>query len=403
MKALKYESIMKKYQLVKGSLDERRRRLWAAAEAAALGYGGIAAVSRATQLDPATIAAGIRETHNDARQLLALQRQRKPGAGRKRAELKDPGLSRALGKHVEAHTRGDPGSALRWTSKSTANLADALTRQGHRVSPNTVARLLKQENYSLQGNRKRHEGAQHPDRNAQFEYINTMVEAFQQRGSPVISVDAKKKELVGNYLNAGKEWRPKGCPDEVNAYDFIGPAGKARPYGIYDTTHNEGWVSVGIDHETAQFAVESISRWWWQMGQWRYPQARQILIMADGGGSNSVRGRLWKKSLQDWADRTGLSVTVCHFPPGTSKWNKIEHRMFSQITKNWRGKPLVSHEVIIELIASTKTKTGLRICAELDRGAYKKGIRVSDREMAALSIERADFHGEWNYLICPRS
>jgi hypothetical protein len=403
MKALKHESIMKKYQLVRGSLDERRRRLWAAAEALELGYGGIAAVARATGLAPATISAGIRELRSDAGQAAPIARQRKPGAGRTRAEVKDPGLTGALGKHVEAHTRGDPESALRWTSKSTANLAETLTRQGHRVSPNTVARLLKQENYSLQGNRKRHEGAQHPDRDAQFEYINTMVETFQQRGSPVISVDAKKKELVGNYLNAGKEWRPKGRPEEVSAYDFIGPAGKACPYGIYDTTHNEGWVSVGTDHETAQFAVESISRWWWQMGQWRHPQAGQILIMADGGGSNSARGRLWKKTLQDWADRTGLSVTVCHFPPGTSKWNKIEHRMFSQITKNWRGKPLVSHEVIIDLIASTKTKTGLRIRAELDTAAYEKGIRVSDEEMASLSIERADFHGEWNYLIRPRS
>lgn len=330
-------------------------------------------------------------------------KQRRAGGGSKSREEKEPGLLSALREEVEAHTRGDPMRALRWTSKSTAKLAEGLKKRGHRVCANTVGRLLKQEGYSLQGNRKRDEGKQHPDRNAQFEYIASMVKQFQSRGCPVISVDAKKKELVGNYLNRGREWKPKGEPDEVSACDFIGEGGKAVPYGIYDTTLNEGWVSVGSDSETAQFAVNSIGRWWSQLGEWRYPEARQILIMADCGGSNSARGRLWKKCLQQWADQTGLGVTVCHFPPGTSKWNKIEHRMFCQITKNWRGTPLISHEVIIQLIASSSTKTGLRIQAELDPAIYQKGLRVSDSEMAALSIIPSEFHGDWNYHFNPRT
>jgi hypothetical protein len=292
---------------------------------------------------------------------------------------------------------------LRWTCKSTQKLADELSKGKRSISAKSVARLLKKNNYSLQSNRKRFEGKQHADRNGQFEYIANTVEAFQSRKCPVISVDAKKKELVGNYKNAGKEWTPKGDPLEVEAYDFIDKEkGKVTPYGIYDTSHNVGWVNVGIDHDTAEFAVNSISLWWEKMGEWTYPEAKEILILADGGGSNGSRSRLWKKSLQEWSDREGLKIMVCHFPPGTSKWNKIEHRMFCHITRNWRGKPLLSHEVVINLISSTSTKKGLKITACLDTRLYPTGIKVSDEEMAGLSIKRADFHGEWNYVISPR-
>lgn len=304
---------------------------------------------------------------------------------------------------MEPYTSGLPTKPLKWTSKSLNDLADELSKKGYKISPNTVGSLLKDAGYSLQANRKRFEGNQHPDRNEQFEYIANITEAFQSRGCPVISVDTKKKELVGNYKNQGTEWTPKGSATEVKAYDFIDQdLGKAIPYDVYDTTFNKGYVSVGLDHDTARFAVNSIERWWSEMGEWHYPESREILILADGGGGNGSRSRLWKKCLQEWADREDLIVTVCHFPPGTSKWNKIEHRMFSFISKNWRGKPLVSHEVIIQLISSTTTKQGLEIKAELDTNPYPTGVKVSDEEMENLKIERSDFHGEWNYSISPR-
>jgi len=403
MKALPYEAIRNRYSRLKHCLTEQSRRLWAASEAMELGYGGISAVARATGLMPVTIQKGIAELSQAVATPSPPGRQRSPGGGRKPLTSKDPSLAGALEKLMEPYTSGDPMRPLRWTCKSTAVLARELTAQGSPVSGDTVGRLLKAQDYSLQGNRKRFEGKQHADRNGQFEHIAANVEAFQSRGCPVISVDTKKKELVGNYRNGGKEWAPLGEATEVEAYDFIDKdLGKAIPYGIYDPSYNLGWVSVGTDHDTAQFAVRSIGRWWEEMGEWLYPEAKEILIMCDGGGSNATRSRLWKKSLQDWADQEGMSIMVCHFPPGTSKWNKIEHRMFCHITRNWRGKPLVSHEVIIKLIGGTTTEKGLRIQAHLDEGLYPLGIKVSDEEMAQLSLERADFHGEWNYLIRPR-
>jgi len=331
------------------------------------------------------------------------EKQRKAGAGRKKLTEKHPELTEALDKLLEPYTSGDPMRPLRWTCKSTENLAKELRNQGFEISADTVGRLLKEQDYSLQSNRKRFEGSQHPDRNAQFEYINESVMAFEKRGCPIISVDTKKKELVGNYKNEGKEWTPKGRYTEVEAYDFINEElGKAIPYGIFDTTHNLGWVNVGTDHDTAEFAVKSIRRWWEEIGESLYPKSKEILILADGGGSNGWRNRLWKKSLQDWADQEDLTLMICHFPPGTSKWNKIEHRMFSHITRNWRGKPLISHEVIINLISSTTTNKGLKIKAELDQGCYPLGKKVSDAEMESIAIQRADFHGEWNYSISSR-
>jgi transposase len=330
-------------------------------------------------------------------------RLRKKGGGRKRLTETDPGLTPALEQLVEPTSRGDPMSPLRWTCKSTVNLAEALTRQGHAIGPWTVGNLLKEAGYSLQSNRKTKEGGSHPDRNAQFEYINTTVQQFQQRGQPVISVDTKKKELVGSFKNGGREWQPKGKPEKVLVHDFVDELlGKVIPYGVFDLSLNEGWVSVGIDHDTAQFAVQAIGRWWQKMGAKRYPKARQLLVTADGGGSNGSRCRLWKVALQELATRLGLPIYVRHFPPGTSKWNKIEHRMFSHITENWRGRPLVSHEVIINLIANTKTGTGLRIRAELDRGNYPTGIKITDTELNALNLKQATFHGDWNYALLPQ-
>jgi hypothetical protein len=329
-------------------------------------------------------------------------RLRKPGAGRKRATDADPGLAAALQRLVDPVTRGDPQSPLRWTCKSTTRLAGELTRQGHPVSPRTVGRLLKASGYSLQGNRKAKEGANHPDRNAQFEHINATVVDFQKRGQPVISVDAKKKELVGEFRNGGREWQPKGEPVEVLVHDFLDKElGKAIPYGIYDLTENQGWVSVGIDHDTARFAAEAIHRWWKKMGSKRHRGANELLIMADGGGSNGSRSRLWKVALQDLANRLGMTIHVCHFPPGTSKWNKIEHRMFCHITQNWRGRPLVSHDVVINLIANTATAQGLKIRAELDTASYPTGVKVSDQALAAVRLKPGAFHGEWNYSIGP--
>ena len=383
-------------------LNEKTRRCWAAIEAEELGYGGIVAVSRATGLTPRTIRDGIKELSNGAS--LDTGKQRKAGGGRKALVEKQPKLLVALKKLVEPYTSGDPMKPLRWTCKSTYNLSDELKSQGYTISATVVRGLLKKLGYSLQSNRKRFEGKQSPDRNAQFEYIAKATEEFQQRGCPVISVDAKKKELVGNYANSGQEWQQGKSPIEVEAYDFIDKdLGKVTPYGTYDITHNLGWVNVGTDNDTAQFAVRSIQRWWEELGEKLYPKSREILIMADGGGSNGSRNRLWKKSLQEWANKEGLTIMVCHFPPGTSKWNKIEHRMFCHITRNWRGKPLISHEVIIKLIGSTTTKKGLEIGVSIDSKEYPKGIKVTDAEIESLSIERAEFHGEWNYVISPQS
>ena len=398
------QSIEFRYATLALLLDERLRRQWAAAEARALGWGGVIAVSRATGIARNTIARGVDELHACEQQADApvSDRLRGPGGGRKSATINDPALAQALRDLVDPATRGDPMSPLRWTCKSTTQLATELTRQGHAVSPSTVGRLLRAEGYSLQSNRKTKEGGQHPDRNAQFEHINARVMSFQKRLQPVISVDTKKKELIGNYRNAGREWLPQGEPEEVLVYDFIDKQlGKAIPYGVYDVTQNEGWVSVGIDHDTARFAVAAIHRWWKKMGVQRHPTAKELLVTADGGGSNSSRCRLWKVALQDLANALTMPIHVCHFPPGTSKWNKIEHRMFCHITQNWRGRPLVSHEVIINLIANTSTKQGLRIKAALDHAQYPLKTKVTDQELQAINIKRHNFHGEWNYTIKP--
>jgi hypothetical protein len=399
------EQIAKKYLSLSPMMDERMRRQWAASEAQAYGWGGVRAVSGAIGMSPNTIRRGLaelqdRRAHPDAPVDLRIRR---PGGGRKALTDNDPDLLDALEQLVDPVTRGDPESPLRWTCKSTTQLAAALTRQGHALSPRSVGRLLNAAGYSLQSNRKTLEGGSHPDRNAQFEHISRTVRRFQKRGQPVISVDTKKKELVGAFKNAGREWRPKGNPETVKIYDFVDPElGKAIPYGVYDLSSNQGWVSVGVDHDTARFAVEAIRRWWRKMGSPRYPNARELLITADGGGSNGSRCRLWKVALQDLASQLGLTIHVCHFPPGTSKWNKIEHRMFCHITENWRGKPLISHDVIINLIAATVTKSGLEIQAELDQGSYPTGVAVADDELASVNLKRAGFHGEWNYAIRPK-
>jgi len=396
--------IRRKYRSLEPELDERRRRQWAAAEARDLGWGGVTAVAQATGLSRTTITAGMKELALPAKRRAAeAMRVRRPGAGRRPLSETDPGLLAALEALIEPVTRGDPESPLRWTCKSIRRLADELTRENHPVGPVTVAKLLRQAGYSLQANRKTREGASHPDRNAQFEYINASVQRFLRRGQPAISVDTKKKELVGDFKNAGREWRPQGEPEEVRVHDFlIKSLGKAIPYGVYDMLHNQGWVNVGIDHDTAQFAVNSIRRWWNEMGHERFPRANELLITADGGGSNSHRSRLWKVSLQELADDLGLRLFVCHFPPGTSKWNKIEHRLFSFITQNWRGKPLVNHQTIVNLIASTTTRTGLIVKAALDTNHYETKIKVSDEQLERLRLKRHEFHGDWNYTLSPR-
>ena len=386
-------------------MDERMRRQWAATEAQTYGWGGMSAVSEATGLSRNTIHKGLDEivVRNKSRKAGAAPRLRRKGGGRKCLSESDPTLLEALEQLVEPMSRGDPMSPLRWTCKSTARLAEELTRQGHAISPSTVGKLLKAAGYSLQSNRKTKEGDSHPDRNAQFEHINKMIKVFQRRGQPVISVDTKKKELIGQFKNGGREWRRKGEPEEVNIYDFVDrDLGKAIPYGVFDLSKNEGWVSVGIDHDTAQFAVQAIARWWRKMGSKHYPNAKDLLIMADGGGSNGSRCRLWKVALQDLATQLGMSIHVCHFPPGTSKWNKIEHRMFCHITKNWRGRPLESHDVVVNLIANTTTDAGLRIRAELDGGKYPAGIKISDAELNKLNLRMEDFHGDWNYALLPQ-
>ncbi len=396
--------IQRKYQSLLPEMDERRRRQWAAAEARELGWGGVSLVARATGLSRPSITAGLRELDQPNSQRVAqASRVRRPGAGRRPLTKADPGLLAALESLVEPVTRGDPESPLRWTCKSTRRLAQELTREDHHVGPRTVAMLLHEAGYSLQANRKTREGLAHPDRNAQFEYINASVARALLRDQPAISVDTKKKELVGDFKNGGREWRPEGNPEEVRVHDFVDKTlGKAIPYGVYDMVNNQGWVSVGIDHDTAQFATNSIGRWWHEMGQARFPKAKELLITADGGGSNGHRTRLWKVSLQALADELGLTLNVCHFPPGTSKWNKIEHRLFSFITQNWRGKPLVSHQAIVSLIANTTTDTGLIVKAELDTSHYEAEIKVSDEELAGLRLKRHEFHGDWNYTITPR-
>jgi hypothetical protein len=401
MEATEITAIKRRYELLAGRLNERQKREFAGAEASVFGRGGVSAVSKATGLAINTVRRGIAEL-NQVPAVAAESRVRKAGGGRKKLEEKDAGLIDALENLIEPFSRGDPMRPLRWTCKSVRRLAAELQKQGHGIGPSKVAELLGELGYSLQSHRKRGEGKGHEDRDAQFAHINEKAAEFQRAGQPVISVDAKKKELVGAYKNAGREWRPKGKPEEVKVYDFIDPKlGKAIPYGVYDIGRNEGWVSVGCDHDTSEFAVESIRRWWKKMGRERYPDATQLLITADGGGSNSVRCHLWKWCLAQLSKETGLELSVCHFPPATSKWNKIEHRLFCHITQNWRGKALVSHEVVVELIAATTTQAGLSVRAEQDNSHYEKALKPSPEQMASINIARADFHGEWNYTISP--
>jgi hypothetical protein len=388
-------------------LDERRLRLWAAAEAAALGRGGVAAVTAATGIRDKRIGAGKRELAELEQEAPVQpphrQRVRRPGAGRKALETVDATLWVDLERLVDPVTRGDPESPLRWTTKSTRRLAEELQAQGHDVSARTVAKLLRAHGYSLQGTRKTVEGKQHPDRNAQFEHINRQTKAAHARGQPVISVDSKKKELVGYFANKGREWQPSGEPPRVLVHDFIHDAvGKAIPYGVYDVGRDEGWVNVGVDHDTAAFAVAGIRGWWNSMGRHAYPTANALYVVADAGGSNSYRNRLWKAELQKFADDTGLELSVSHMPPGTSKWNKVEHRLFSHISQNWRGRPLLDHETVVSLIANTTTASGLKVRARLDRRSYPLKVKVPDTVMRELAIRPRRFHGEWNYKLTPR-
>jgi len=382
-------------------LDERGRRRFAATEARVYGYGGVSVVSRITGMARSTIGRGVQEI--EEKEGVEAGRVRKPGGGRKTKRAQNSALPPALERLVEPATRGDPMRALRWTSKSLRHLSQALQGQGHTVCPHVIADCLRELGYSLQANRKTREGSGHMDRDAQFQYINEQAKSFLAADEPVISVDTKKKELVGNFKNNGREWRPKASPEAVNVHDFIDPKlGRAIPYGIYDIADNKGWVSVGTDHDTASFAVHAISRWWLTLGQKRYPAATRLMITADGGGSNGYRVRLWKAELQGLANALRLPITVCHLPPGTSKWNKIEHRLFSFITLNWRGKPLRSFKTIVQLIAATTTTAGLTVRAELDENKYPKGRKISDAKFAALNLARHSFHGDWNYTISPQ-
>jgi transposase len=395
-------AITVRYEALKTLLDERSRRLLAAAESQAVGKGGISVVAKATGISRPVIRQGVADLKDP--NALAAGRVRKEGGGRKRAIDKDASLKTDLQSLLESTTRGDPQAALRWTCKSVRQLTAELKRMSHEVSHQVVADLLHELGYSLQANRKTKEGSNHPDRNAQFEHLNGKVKWSLSRHQPVISVDTKKKELVGDFKNGGRELGPKGQPEQVRVHDFIDPElGRATPYGIYDLGRNRGWVSVGMDHDTAEFAVETIRRWWRTMGRPAYPEATRLMITADAGGSNGSRLRLWKVELQKLADETGLRIVVCHFPPGTSKWNKIEHRLFSYITQNWRGKPLRSFQAIVNLIAATTTTTGLKVHAELNTEAYQSGIKVSDQELALVKIRRDKFHGDWNYEIQPRN
>jgi hypothetical protein len=394
-------TIVEKYAAVAVVLDERARRLWAAAESRAIGFGGDSVVSDATGLSRCTIRRGRREIESGVK---VVERIRGPGAGRPNIEQSQPGLKEALERLVDPLTRGDPESPLRWTCKSRAKLTAALTKVGWKVSSTTVGRLLNELGYRLQSVRKSTEGQSHPDRNAQFEHINATADDFVQRGQPVVSVDTKKKELVGDFKNHGREWQPKASPEKALVHDFPqDAAGKAIPYGVYDMGRNEAWVNVGRDHDTPGFAVASIRRWWNAMGKSRYREAQELYITADAGGSNGYRSRAWKHELQKFADETGLRVHVSHFPPGTSKWNKIEHRLFCHITQNWRGKPLRTFETVVELIGNTRTAAGLRVKAKLDKRKYPKGVVTTNDDMAALSLHRHDFRGEWNYELHPRT
>jgi transposase len=397
------KAIRERFLMLSGSLSERSRRLFVATEALAYGYGGIALVARATGVAPGTIGAGIREIRQlEKEQSAPLRRDRRPGGGRKKTVDQDPTLKTDLEGLIEPTTRGDPESPLRWTLKSIRRLAAELIAMGHKTSARMVSKLLHEAGYSLQANRKKLEGASHPDRNAQFEHINEKVAQQLAEGNPVISVDTKKKELVGNFKNVGRELRPKGEPEDVRVHDFLIPElGRANPYGVYDIANNTAWVSVGIDHDTGSFAVEAVRRWWTKMGAEAFPKAQALLISADGGGSNGSRLRLWKIELQRLADELHFPISVCHLPPGTSKWNKIEHRLFSFITQNWRGKPLITHQVIVNLIRGTTTKTGLTVRCELDNNVYPTGRKITDKEVAAINIQRDSFHGEWNYTILP--
>jgi len=394
------ESLASRFEVLKPHLNERQRRLWLGAEARELGSGGVGIVARAVGVAGDTVRRGRAELEEP--QPLPYPRSRQAGGGRKRAEVGDPGLVAALDKLVDPVTRGDPMSPLRWTSKSLRTLAKALQEQGHQVSEQIVRRLLRQAGYSLQANAKTLEGGQHPDRDGQFSYLADQAAEHLAAGAPVVSVDAKKKELVGPFKNGGRDYRPAGSPVPVNVHDFLDPAlGKAIPYGVYDIGANSGWVSVGSDHDTAAFAVATLRNWWDHEGHAAYPGADRLLITADGGGSNGTRLRAWKSELATFAATTGLHITVCHLPPGTSKWNKIEHRLFSHITMNWRGTPLTSHQAVVNLIGAVTTTTGLRVHAELDQGEYPTGIRISDAEMDALPIHRHAWHGEWNYTMYP--
>ena len=405
---MNHRDIQRRFRSLVPFLDERMRRLVAASESKVIGYGGVSVVARATGVSRRAITEGMKELREPQTRKVLLDeaRIRRRGAGRKRTVEKDSTLLEDLDRLVDPVTRGDPESPLRWTCKSVRRLAEELQQEGHAVSYQTVAELLHALDYSLQANQKTLEGSQHADRDKQFEYINRKAQRYLKRGAPVISVDTKKKELVGDFKNAGREWEFKGQPEEVRVHDFEirePDKGKVAPYGIYDLGRNVGWVSVGVDHDTAAFAVESIRRWWRWMGTRSYPQAKHLLITAETGGSNGARVRLWKWELQKLADEIGLEISVCHFPPGTSKWNKIEHRLFSFISQNWRGKPLISHEVIINLIAATTTAAGLVVKSKLDTNSYPAGLKVSDQQMAELQLRRDKFHGDWNYSLLPRS
>jgi transposase len=395
------ELIAERYRIISPYLDEKGRRLFIATESKVIGRGGIAILAKATGASRTTISTGLKELRNPEN--IVNNRIRQEGGGRKKLTNKLPEIKIELAKLIEPALRGEPDSPLMWTSKSLRKLSTELKSKGFEVSHNLVGEILKEEGFSLQANRKTDEGKSHPDRNAQFEHIHLKVEEYRTQNQPVISVDAKKKELVGNFKNIGKELHRKKEPEKVKVYDFPNDAeGKAIPYGVYDIIQNTGWVSVGIDHDTAEFAAETIKRWWAQMGKPCYPEAQRILITADGGGSNSSRSRLWKKELQKLSNDIGLIIEVCHFPPATSKWNKIEHRLFSQIAQNWRGKPLLSYVVIVNLIGSTTTTKGLKVVCELNEKKYETGIKVSDEELESLNLKKDEFHGEWNYKISPQ-
>ena len=400
IRAAQVRAARKRYREMAPVLNEQSLRRFVALEAKALGHGGVSLMSQISGLARSTIYHGLADIRDDIS--APAGRVRKPGGGRKKKPAADPTLIVDLKRLVEPTTRGDPMQPLLWTTRSLRNLVNALATKGHEVCPTVVGKLLRDMGYSLQANSKTREGDQHIDRDAQFQYINTQAIAFLAANEPVISVDTKKKELVGNFKNNGREWRRQGMPELVNVHDFIDPKlSRAVPYGVYDINNNVGWVSVGTDHDTASFAVNAIRRWWRTMGKKRHPKARRLMITADGGGSNGYRVRLWKVELQKLADELKLPITVCHLPPGTSKWNKIEHRLFSFITINWRGKPLRSYRAIVQLIAATSTDAGLKVRAELDENKYPKGVKVSDAELEAVNLSRHPFHGDWNYTISP--